>query len=155
MERPKSYARLLRTRGLRDTLPREAILQALDRRDYHPTAKELHAHLLKEGYDLGFSTVYLNLRTLAKEGLIRELPGGPWGAARYDGWVRPHIHLLCLSCGRLQDQEVEDLPGVEAEGWEVQGFPLVVQLALSCPYCRPGGEAPRGRRRVRVQAPPP
>lgn len=156
MSRPRSYARLLRARGLRDTLPREAILQALDRRGFHPTAKELHAHLIKEGYDLGFSTVYLNLKTLTKEGLVRELSGGPWGAARYDGWGRPHVHLLCLSCGRLEDQEVEAFPQEETEGWEVLDFPLVVYPARACPYCRPLEEGrPRVRRRVRVQAPPP
>ena len=51
---------------------------------------------------ISLGTVYRNLDLLARLGMIQRLEMA--GAeTRFDGTVRPHNHVRCLGCGRIDD----------------------------------------------------
>ena len=138
------YRERLKGVGLRHTLPRERILSYLDRKNVHPTPEELYQGLRKKGYDIGLSTVYLNLQVLREAGLIREFKD-PKGTTRYDGYTKPHYHLVCRSCGRVEDLLASDLPNFlepvlpqveERTHWRIdEGW---VTFVGYCPRCKRG-----------------
>ncbi|TFU26421.1 Fur family transcriptional regulator [Thermus tengchongensis] len=129
MREKENYRARLKAVGLRHTLPRERILSYLDRKNVHPTPEELYNGLKKRGYDIGLSTVYLNLHVLREHGLIYEFKD-PKGNTRYDGYNEPHIHLTDLESGKVEDLPLKSLPELNLEelkrlvaertGWEVQ-----------------------------------
>ncbi len=108
----ENYRARLKAVGLRHTLPRERILSYLDRKNVHPTPEELYQGLKKRGYDIGLSTVYLNLHVLREHGLLYEFKD-PKGYTRYDGYNEPHVHLVCLSCGKVEDLLLKNLPELD------------------------------------------
>jgi len=136
------YRERLKNVGLRHTLPREKILSYLDRKNVHPTPEELYQGLRKKGYNIGLSTVYLNLQVLREAGLIREFKDTK-GITRYDGYSKPHHHLVCRSCGRVEDILDTELPhalrGVfpeveEKTHWQVEeGW---ITFFGYCPRCK-------------------
>ncbi len=139
----ESYRSQLKAVGLRHTLPRERILAYLDRKNTHPTPEELYHGLKKKGYDIGLSTVYLNLQVLRDSGLLWEFKDQK-GNTRYDGYNEAHHHLFCLQCGNIEDILVKDLPEYDSEpikkaveaknGWFVEDARL--ELRGVCPGCQ-------------------
>ncbi|AEB11329.1 Fur family transcriptional regulator [Marinithermus hydrothermalis] len=109
----------------------------------HPTPEELYHGLKKKGYSIGLSTVYLNLQVLREAGLLWEFKDQQ-GHTRYDGFSERHHHLICVSCGRIQDVLAEELPSFNGEGiarsveeqtgWFV-GDPRI-ELRGLCPNCQ-------------------
>ena len=77
------------------------ILEIVDQSDEHMTAEQLYLELKKTEPKVVQATVYNNLNTLYKEGLIRKLSleGSP---DRYDK-IKKHDHLVCKKCGALSD----------------------------------------------------
>jgi len=137
-----TYRERLKKVGLRHTLPRERILAYLDRKNAHPTPEELYQGLRKKGYDIGLSTVYLNLHVLRDAGLIRQFTD-PKGVTRYDGYSKPHYHLACRSCGRVEDILASELPDFlspvipeveEKTDWQIDG--AQVTFVGYCPRCK-------------------
>ena len=138
-----NYRSRLKAVGLRHTLPRERILAFLDRKNNHPTPEELYLGLRKKGYNIGLSTVYLNLQVLREAGLLWEFKDQK-GQTRYDGFSEHHHHLFCLQCSRIEDILDGDLPGLEQErikaalearnGWFVAEAHLVLRGV--CPRCQ-------------------
>jgi Fur family peroxide stress response transcriptional regulator len=51
---------------------------------------------------VSLATVYKTLQILTKHGLIQELDL-PQSQARFDSYVVPHINLVCMQCGNIQD----------------------------------------------------
>lgn len=143
MREKENYRARLKAVGLRHTLPRERILSYLDRKNVHPTAEELYNGLKKRGYDIGLSTVYLNLHVLREHGLIYEFRD-PKGLTRYDGYTEPHVHLVCTSCGKVEDLLLKNLPELDLSqaqkaaagksGWALENFRL--EFRGLCPNCQ-------------------
>jgi len=90
----------------RRTSQREAILEALRRRRWHPTADEVYAEVRESLPRISLGTVYRNLELLCSQGLARriESPGGP---RRFDADVSSHMHARCAECGRVEDVQGE------------------------------------------------
>ena len=105
---------LLRQRGLRVTGPRVAVLSFLASTDSHPTAEEVETAVNAEGQVLSRASVYNVLHSLARAGLVAGMSVTD-GAARYDAHVAPHHHLVCRSCGRVEDVPWADF-GVAERG---------------------------------------
>ena len=91
----------LAVRGLRLTDQRRLILAVVQATDTHPTAEWVHAAVRRRLPRVSLATVYRNLRLLARQGLLAELPGGP--TIRFDARVRRHHHFTCSACGRIFD----------------------------------------------------
>jgi len=92
----------LRKNGYKATTQRIAICRfALHSRD-HPTAQRVYNEVRKMHPTVSLATVYKTLQILTEHGLIQELDL-PQSQARFDSYVEPHINLVCMQCGNIQD----------------------------------------------------
>ena len=129
------------TMEIRMTPARRAILEALETTCCHPTADELHDCLRKALPRVSLGTVYRNLDVLTRHGLIRTVEGAG-EQRRYDAVLRPHYHVRCVRCGRVDDVDPVDLSWLERKledesGYDVRGHMLVFEGV--CPRCAAGG----------------
>jgi Fur family transcriptional regulator, stress-responsive regulator len=96
-------ADLLRSRGLRVTRPRLAVLEALTA-DPHLRADQVIRAVRRDG-EVSGQAVYDVLNILSAQGLLRRIqPRG--SVARYELETGDnHHHVVCRSCGRVTDVE--------------------------------------------------
>jgi Fur family peroxide stress response transcriptional regulator len=93
---------ILRKNGYKATPQRIAICRfALQSRD-HPTAQRIYGEVKKVHPTVSLATVYKTLQILAQHNLIQELDL-PESQARFDSYVEPHVNLVCVQCGNIQD----------------------------------------------------
>ncbi len=133
----------LRGAGHRVTPQRSAVIQALVGTTSHPSVEQLHGAVVAAYPGLGLATVYNTLDLLLALGEIVALEFGE-GRKRFEVRPRrPHAHLICTTCGR-----VEDVDGVEAISQPAQeahrrGYQVWQQrfdLWGVCPNCQPRPE---------------
>jgi Fur family peroxide stress response transcriptional regulator len=97
-----SIIEALRSKGYKATPQRIAICRfALNSRD-HPSAQQVYDEVKKIHPTVSLATVYKTLAVLKDLNLIQEL-NLPQGQARFDSYMKPHINLVCLRCGKVQD----------------------------------------------------
>lgn len=84
------------------TTPRKTILDVVSTASDHPTAAEVMERLKERGSQFAYATVYNSLRYLTEEGLIRELKL-EGDANRYDARTEEHQHIVCTSCGKVDE----------------------------------------------------
>ena len=94
----------LRGRGHRVTLPRLLVHRHLRRQERHMTAEQLHSELAPALPSLSPATIYGTLDLLDELGFVRRV-STPRGTTVYDSRVAPHHHVICRSCGRIEDIE--------------------------------------------------
>ena len=92
----------LRNKGYKATPQRIAICRiALHSRE-HPTAQSIYDKVKKIHPTVSLATVYKTLQVLRDLDLIQEL-NFPKGQARFDSYIKPHVNLICLQCGSIED----------------------------------------------------
>jgi Fur family transcriptional regulator, stress-responsive regulator len=96
-------ADLLRSRGLKATGPRLAVLGAVQELDGHPDVDTIAQHARSRLGTLSTQAVYDNLGALTEAGLVRRIePAG--SPARYETRVGDnHHHVVCRRCGAARD----------------------------------------------------
>ncbi|MFO7929775.1 MAG: Fur family transcriptional regulator [Thermodesulfobacteriota bacterium] len=94
------------------TRQRKLILDYLRRTDSHPSAVEVYDRVRKTLPRISLGTVYRNLETLRRQGLIRKVETYG-GSRRFDGTVEDHLHVICTNCGKIRD--VEAAAGIKQE----------------------------------------
>jgi Fur family transcriptional regulator, peroxide stress response regulator len=91
----------LRHWGVRVTAQRLAVAEVLMDSSDHPTAQDVYDRVQARFPHITMGTVYNTINTLAGKGLLQPLPF-PDGA-RYDINASPHVNLVCLRCGSIED----------------------------------------------------
>jgi Fur family peroxide stress response transcriptional regulator len=123
--------------ALRPTAQRYAVLEYLAQHTVHSTADEIFHAVNRNDPRASRATVYNNLRSLAKAGLVREVMS-EGKAARFDANLRPHHHFICERCGTVEDISWFDLPAAAGRaalgGREVSTYEIVFRGA--CVRCR-------------------
>jgi Fe2+ or Zn2+ uptake regulation protein len=121
----------------RMTHQRRMILEQIEARHDHVTAEAVFEQLKPDMPDLSLSTVYRNLKTLADEGKVSVSDLGTGLVFEAVAQV-PHHHLVCLSCGRVQNLEhalIQPLfAAIEAGGFRVATTHLI--LYGYCDQCQ-------------------
>jgi len=107
----------LRARGQRVTSQRLVINRMLRERDQHVTAEEVLGAVTKTLPGTSLPTVYATLELFEQLGIVRRVNSGG-GAVLFDSRTVEHHHLVCRSCGAVQDLDVPvDLdPALRAAG---------------------------------------
>jgi Fur family peroxide stress response transcriptional regulator len=101
-----SATEALKAHGMRVTPQRIAIYSTLMASDEHPTVEAIYEQVLAKCPSISLNTVYTTLCTMADVGLIRHVDAGD-GLCRYDGNPRPHVHVVCSNCRKVDDLDVE------------------------------------------------
>lgn len=126
-----------RTAALRPTAQRYAVLEFLAESSIHATAVEIFHAVNRNDPRASRATVYNNLRSLAKAGLVREVMSDG-KAARFDANLHRHHHFVCERCGAVEDIPWFDLPTSAGRaalaGREVNNYEVVFHGA--CVGCR-------------------
>ncbi len=97
------FIKTLRTRGYKATPQRIAIYETLLEKE-HPSVEEIYETIKKRFPSVSLTTVYQTLHLLADLGLVIEL-GFSDKSARFDTNIKPHINVICPSCGKITDYE--------------------------------------------------
>lgn len=89
----------------RKSKQRDAILENLTSRFDHPTAEEIYLSLKETMPNISLATVYRNLCLLHSEGKIKAI--NAQDAVHYDGQMTNHRHVICKTCGRVFDIDIQ------------------------------------------------
>jgi Fe2+ or Zn2+ uptake regulation protein len=136
VEDPDSLTELFRRRGLKVTPQRQCIFEILHANPGHSTAEEIYAVAKRQMPTMSLKTVYETLHSLAAMGQIKQIDLGT-RSFLFDPDVNGHQHLVCSSCGRIQDVDL-DLAPIAASAAEEHGFVLGQTEAILrglCPDC--------------------
>ncbi len=93
----------LRTHGERLTVQRRMVLEILCERGDHLAVQDIQQRLERNGVDLTETTVYRILQWLKEVGVVSQTDLGQTGTVYQLVGIHPHHHLVCLSCGAVQD----------------------------------------------------
>jgi Fur family ferric uptake transcriptional regulator len=95
----------LRKHGLKMTRARERVFrEILSSPGVHPNAEEIHRRLRVKKKPVGLATIYRTLNLLVRSGLVAAIDLGESHSHFEPDWNRiSHGHLICLSCGRVQE----------------------------------------------------
>jgi Fur family ferric uptake transcriptional regulator len=105
--RPHSVTTDLKASGLKATLPRMKILEIFQRSSQHGvrhlSAEDVYKALLAVQIDVGLATVYRVLTQFEQAGLVtrRNFEAGRAVFELNEG--AHHDHLVCLTCGRVEE----------------------------------------------------
>ena len=116
---------------------RQAVLEAIQSADNHPTAAQIYGTVKAADPTVAFGTVYKALDVLARTGHILHLEYGD-GASRYDRRTDRHDHVSCTACGRLVDIDVHVPVDLEGEASRASGFDIrqhTTHFFGVCPEC--------------------
>jgi len=126
--------------GVRATRQRGAIIALLDTVGEFRSAQHLHDQLRRGGENIGLTTVYRTLQTLAAAGLV-DMVRTDTGESVYRrcAAAHHHHHLVCRGCG-----SAVEVSGREVEAWATDiaaahGFVEVshtIELFGTCAECR-------------------
>lgn len=125
------------TRAIRTTEQRRAIFTALQGDHSHPTAEAIYLKVKNQIPHISLGTIYRNLKVLAEQGLILEIPVAD-GPARYDFRTDNHYHFICDKCGHAHDIEMP-LPASLTQSLQRSGYAVRTQQILFyglCPNCK-------------------
>lgn len=137
MRSPDQLVAAFRATGRKVTPQREGIFRVLHGNPTHPTAEAVHARIVADMPSVSLRTVYATLHQLAEMGELHQLDLGT-GSARFDPNVEEHHHLVCASCGSVEDVEAR-FPEVALDedndfGFAVESTEIVFRG--TCQRCR-------------------
>jgi Fur family ferric uptake transcriptional regulator len=124
--------------GTRPTRQRRAVAAAMQSFDDFRSAQDIHDLLRRAGENVGLSTVYRTLQTLADGGEVDVLRTEDGEALYRRCSERHHHHLVCRACGRTVE-----VAGPTVESWAdsvaaEHGFADVshtLEIFGTCPSC--------------------
>jgi Fur family ferric uptake transcriptional regulator len=115
----------IKNSGLKATLPRIRVLEVFQRSERrHLTAEDVFKALLAEDADIGLATVYRVLTQFEQAGLLSRNHFETGKAVFELNEGKHHDHLVCLSCGKVEEFYDE---GIEARQHAIareRGFEL-------------------------------
>ncbi len=127
--RPAPPSSELKSSGLKVTLPRLKVLEIFQRSSEalgvrHMSAEDVHKALTVEHIDVGLPTVYRVLAQFEQAGLLarNHFEGGRAMFELNEG--THHDHLVCLTCGRVEEFVDAEIESRQHEVASARGFSL-------------------------------
>lgn len=133
----------LRQHNLPVTPQRLAIAEVVFASDRHLSVEDVTTEIAAQGSNAGTATIYRTLDLLVKSGLVVERDFGE-GFRRFEPTrgIPHHEHMLCTTCGRVdefRDERLERMTTIIAEshGFSRQRHRLVIYGV--CAECQKSG----------------
>jgi len=140
---PMNRSEEIKNSGLKATLPRIKILEIFQKTQRrHMTAEDVYKALLDERADIGLATVYRVLTQFEQAGLLSRNHFESGKAVFELNEGHHHDHLVCLTCGRVEefyDPQIEERQRAIAEerGFSLQEHSLALYASCvktDCPH---------------------
>jgi len=110
-------------KNFRQSKHRDRILELLRSTKSHPTADWIYDQLKKEFPQLSLGTVYRNLTMLTDMGFAKKIHFGST-FDRFEANIEPHYHLICESCGKIDDFEMPVNSDLNSQASQLTGFTI-------------------------------
>ena len=107
VQRLAEFVARCRKRGIPVTPQRLAVIGALLASENHPSTDEICAAVRRRHPHVSLATVHRILEQFCEVGEARKVTL-LHDVARYDGYVEPHHHILCVRCRRVHDIEIPE-----------------------------------------------
>lgn len=124
--------------GLRNTRQRTAISALLDSLDDFRSAQEIHDQLRRGGHNIGLTTVYRTLQSMAAAGAVDTLRSDTGEAVYRRCSTHHHHHLVCRDCGYTVEVQGDPVESWAAEVAGAHGFSEVshtMEIFGTCSGC--------------------
>ncbi|HOB50644.1 MAG TPA: Fur family transcriptional regulator [Mycobacterium sp.] len=125
--------------SVRSTRQRTAIIALLEEVDGFRSAQELHDELRRRGQNIGLTTVYRTLQTLAGTELVDAVRTDTGESVyRRCAALHHHHHLVCRQCGSAVEVSGRDVEAWATEVAARHGFSDVshtIELFGTCADC--------------------
>ncbi len=110
---------------------REIILETLQKKKCHFTAKEIYEKVKQTIPKISLGTVYRNLNILSEHGKIKKIEV-PYGSDQFDFSLFPHSHLYCIRCNKIYDLKTSLLNNIkelieQENGYQVLSDQIVLE----------------------------
>lgn len=140
-----------RRRGVRWTNQRQVIVETFIGCDDHVTVEELHRRVRVLDATVSAATVYRTINMLVEIGVATKRHFGD-GSASFESSLHKHHHdhLVCMSCNKIQEFELQEIEDLQEKVATDHGFQLVqhrLELYGVCRECIAKGATvlPNGR----------
>ena len=127
----------LRDAGLKVTMPRVKILELLEKHpDRHMSAEDIYRQMMGADDDIGLATVYRVLTQFEAAGLVKRhhFEGGHAVFELERG--HHHDHLVCLTCGHVEEFEDEAIEKRQRDRAKALGFDLAEHSLILYGRCQ-------------------
>jgi Fur family transcriptional regulator, peroxide stress response regulator len=129
---------MFKEKNLKLTPQRYAIYKYLKSTKMHPSAEMIYSALRADYPTMSLATVYKTLKTLIEIKLIRELNVGE-DNFRFDANISMHPHVMCFTCGRVDDIEIVDFSFLNEEVEKYSNYNIhdhQLYFYGICPECK-------------------
>ncbi len=118
-----AMTRVLKTRGIRLTAERRAILRGIHSCGGHFDADALLDHFRRRGDRVSRATVYRTLGTLVEIGVLRKIEMGDRRSLYEPAEGREHHeHMICVRCGEIIEFIEPEIERLQEEVCRRSGF---------------------------------
>lgn len=128
---------IFRSRGLKLTEQRRAILEEFLKLKGHVNTDEFYRSIRKKIKGIGFATVYRTLKLLKEGGVAREIDVGD-GAKRFESKTaetKHHDHIYCISCGKIEEFSEEQIEKLQDKVAKKMGYRIINHTLQLYGYC--------------------
>jgi Fur family ferric uptake transcriptional regulator len=132
------FRTFIKSKGLKATHQRDTIVEAFFAIDSHSSVDDLYGEIKKIDRSIGYATVYRTLKLLKESGLAREWNFGD-GHARYEhvnDVDEHHDHMICLSCGAIEEFENSRIERLQEQVASEHGFTVTRHNMELYGYCK-------------------
>lgn len=122
----------------RNTVQKRLILDALKRLNGHASAGMVLREVQRIDPEIGRATVFRVLSSMADDGELQRLRFTDEDD-RFDVTIFPHSHILCKSCGRVDDVWFDEEPDIISHIKDAAGFQIdsvTIEMKGLCHLCR-------------------
>src|SRR5580693_2799107 len=140
--RPVVVAEASASAGMRLTRQRQILLDLIDKTGQHLDAESLYQLARQKDPKLNRVTVYRTLKLLKEGGLVDELDLMHQAGEQHYYETRrkqEHAHVICLSCGKVEEFFGEPLQRLRRQIETHFGFQIVLartEVGGYCPHCQ-------------------
>lgn len=130
---------MLRSRGLRLTAQRQLILEAVHALG-HATPEQVHTAVREVAAGVNITTIYRTLELLERLGLVTHTHLSHGSPTYHAAGRDQHVHLVCRSCGRVDEIAPELLRPLADQLAGQGGFLVDIGHVALFGVCRECGE---------------
>ena len=123
----------------RPTRQRAAIAALLETLDEVRSAQDMHDELRRRGENIGLTTVYRTLQSMAAAGMVDTLRTDTGESVYRRCSDQHHHHLVCRRCGstiEVGDHEVEQWAAEVADKHGFSDVSHTIEIVGTCSHCR-------------------